>query len=245
VSVEALAACLHHSRSKGTAKVVLLGIANHDGDGGAWPSIATLAKYANVAPRNVQMALRSLEGLGEIRVHLQAGGTGAMPDHTRPNQYTILVRCPDACDRSTAHRVKPGHRGGDASITRGGDEIVTGGVTPASPKPSCEPPDEPSEDVQSSRHAAACRTKPKRGKDDQKRKDDLALLRDIIGADVVIQNGTRYTVKAVYDAMFKHTKAEWPGAWAQGIDEADYASHDSFLDWLEDRWNITPEENAS
>ena len=68
MSVESMAIALHHSRSKGTAKVVLLGIANHDGDGGAYPTVATLAKYANVSRANVQKALTKLESLGEIQI---------------------------------------------------------------------------------------------------------------------------------------------------------------------------------
>jgi hypothetical protein len=104
VSVEALSTVLHHSRAKGTVKLVLIGIANHDGDGGAWPTVATLAKYANVHPRNVQKALEKLVSLGEIRVEPQAGGLANMADCDRPNLYHVKVRCPVWCDGSTQHR---------------------------------------------------------------------------------------------------------------------------------------------
>jgi hypothetical protein len=57
VTAEAVAIALHHSTMKGTDKLVLLGIANHDGDGGSWPSIQTLAYYANVDVRNVQRSI--------------------------------------------------------------------------------------------------------------------------------------------------------------------------------------------
>ena len=60
MSIESIAVCLHHSRATGTDKVVLLGIANHDGDGGSWPAIATLAKYANVNERNTQKSIERL-----------------------------------------------------------------------------------------------------------------------------------------------------------------------------------------
>ena len=120
MSIESVAIALHHSRARGTAKLVLLGIANHDGDGGAWPSLATLAKYAGgVDPRNVRKALRELEVLGEIRTHLQAGGTGRTANYERPNLYDFLLRCPEGCDRSSQHRVPtPGRirpQGEDAS----------------------------------------------------------------------------------------------------------------------------------
>ena len=104
MSVESLAAVLHHSRAKGTAKLVLVGIANHDGDGGAYPAVATLARYANVDVRNVQRALDKLVSLGELVIELQAGGTPSMPDHERTNRYGVLVTCPPWCDRTTQHR---------------------------------------------------------------------------------------------------------------------------------------------
>lgn len=104
MSVESLAVVLHHSRSTGTAKLVLIGIANHDGDGGAWPTVGTLAKYAGINPRGVQKALARLRSLGEISVEQRAGGTADCPDGLRPNRYRILVGCPVWCDRSTQHR---------------------------------------------------------------------------------------------------------------------------------------------
>lgn len=105
MSVEAMALALHHSEAKGTAKVVLLGIANHDGDGGAWPSIPTLSAYANVDERGVQRAIDSLLELGELRRDVQAGGLRHMADYDRPNLYQLTLRCPPNCDGTTAHRV--------------------------------------------------------------------------------------------------------------------------------------------
>lgn len=100
-----MALVLHHADVRGTDKVILLGIANHDGDGGAWPSVATLAKYANVTTRNVQKSLRELERLGLIRSYIQGGGLVSHPDSKRPNRYEVLVRCPEGCDRTSQHRV--------------------------------------------------------------------------------------------------------------------------------------------
>ncbi|MBT1542028.1 helix-turn-helix domain-containing protein [Curtobacterium flaccumfaciens pv. flaccumfaciens] len=105
MSVEAMALALHHSKAKGTAKVVLLGIANHDGDGGAWPSVPTLAVYANVTERNVQKSIDQLVEAGEIRRFVQAGGLRGMADFDRPNLYHVTLSCPINCDRTTAHRV--------------------------------------------------------------------------------------------------------------------------------------------
>lgn len=107
MSVEAQAIALHHSRAESaTAKLVLLGIANHDGDGGAWPSVATLARYALCTPRTVQRAVEALEQLGEVRRVVQAGGTRWTADHRRPNLYEFLLRCPPDCDRTKNHRTR-------------------------------------------------------------------------------------------------------------------------------------------
>jgi hypothetical protein len=124
VSVESIAIALHHSRATGTAKLVLIGIANHDGDGGAWPTVATLARYAGVAPRNVQIALNKLEELHEIRRIIQAGGDHSIADARRPNRYQFLLSCPPACDHSRNHRTRA-----DQTIF---DDLSTG-VTESSP----------------------------------------------------------------------------------------------------------------
>lgn len=138
-----MAVVLHHSQATGTAKVILLGIANHDGDGGAWPTIETLTKYANVSDRSVQNALRQLEESGEVITHRNGGGTVDWQGNLRPNRYQITVQCPEGCDRSTNHRMDA-PRGVKSATERGEGERV-GGVKPPSPKPSLEPSREPSE----------------------------------------------------------------------------------------------------
>ena len=105
MSIESMAIALHHSRAKGTAKLVLLGIANHDGDGGAWPSVASLKRYAGgIDRRAIQRALQTLEELGEIKRRIQAGGTVDMVDALRPNYYEFLLTCPAHCDHTRNHR---------------------------------------------------------------------------------------------------------------------------------------------
>lgn len=105
MSVEALAVVLNHSKARGTDKLVLLGIANHDGDGGAYPSIETLGRYANCSRTRVKQALRTLVELGEIVVYERAGGTVQTRPDRRTNRYAIKVGCPETCDRSTQHKM--------------------------------------------------------------------------------------------------------------------------------------------
>lgn len=179
MSVERLAVVLHHSRARGTAKLILIGIANHDGDGGSWPALSTLAKYANVDIRSARRAVRDLEELGEVATEARGGGHIGLPEHARPNRYSVLVECPPSCDRSTAHREleestpRTPVSGGppDASV-RGLRTPVSGAPrTPVSAKPSFEPSVEPSTpsrtsedtlpiEVVTPRGATACSTEP-------------------------------------------------------------------------------------
>lgn len=154
MSVEYLSIVLHHSRSVGTDKVVLLGIANHAGDGGAWPSVATLARYANVTTRSVQRSVDNLIRSGEVVVYQQQGGSAHMKNHERPNRYDVTVSCPPNCDRSPQHRLTPLPSAqadlwtdrvtptspGDAHVTGGVTPTSPGGVTPTSPEPSMNHP---------------------------------------------------------------------------------------------------------
>lgn len=148
-----MALVLHHSRARGTDKLVLLGIANHASDDGAWPGIPTLAKYANVTDRAVQQSLGRLVKLRELAVMPRAGGTWRTPLHQRPNRYDVLVNCPPGCDRTPNHRVRPEDppaaalstgnpdpvkptSPGEAHFTGPGEAHVTTPVKPTSPEPS-------------------------------------------------------------------------------------------------------------
>lgn len=120
-----------------TQKFVLVGIANHDGDGGAWPSINTLARYVGITPRSVQRALKELERCGLIVRHLNEGGTARTRNHSRPNLYELRMSPPDA------------------HVTPPPDAHVTPPVTPTSPEPSIEPSSEPSTPLKAPQGAVA------------------------------------------------------------------------------------------
>lgn len=154
-----MAIALHHSRATGTAKLVLIGIANHDGDGGAWPSVDTLAKYAGVHRRNVQKALQRLEELREISVVRNGGGDHSLADTHRPNLYRVTLRCPPTCDRTQQHRTSrkavidlftPG-----VAVAPPGGESVTSGVAVAPPEPSSKP-SIPDREISHSTRAREC-----------------------------------------------------------------------------------------
>lgn len=78
MSVQALSWVLEYSQSKHGARLTLLSIANHarhDGSG-AWPSVDTIARESRLTAREVQLAIRKLEKLGELRVERGAGPRG-------------------------------------------------------------------------------------------------------------------------------------------------------------------------
>ncbi len=64
-----------HSRSDGRARLVLLAIADHQGEIGAWPSIATLARMVNSSERSIQRDIQYLQSIGELTVEVQNAPT--------------------------------------------------------------------------------------------------------------------------------------------------------------------------
>lgn len=217
MSIESVAIALHHSRARGTAKLVLIGIANHDGDGGAWPSLATLAKYAGVDPRNVRKALRELEALGEIRTHIQAGGTGQGPAYERPNLYDFLLCCPTDCDRSTRHRVTYPP---DESVPRGRTPASGAPRTDASPKPSSEPSVEPSFSGSSDpwasqpvgdRASSTPRERSRKPKRDPNNLDDMNADYQTLKA-ICLEEGLDDNPLHIWWTLRNDHKALWPSA---------------------------------
>jgi hypothetical protein len=104
MSVEAMAIAMRHSRATGAARTILVGIASHDGDGGAWPSMDTLSIYGGVNMRNAHEAVKRLAALGEIDVTINGGGMLNTPEHMRTNLYKFLLKCPPNCDGTKAHK---------------------------------------------------------------------------------------------------------------------------------------------
>lgn len=126
MSVEAMSLALRVAGISPTEKLVLIGIANHDGDGGAWPSVATLAVYANASERTVQRAIASLQARGLLTVEANAGGNANTRGDRRPNLYVLHL------DGVTS--ASPRSRNGVTSEAQRGD-------TAMSPEPSSNHPD--------------------------------------------------------------------------------------------------------
>ena len=118
-------------------KLCLIGIANHDGDGGAWPSQATLARYMGCHERNVRYTITRLVEKGYVVVSVNAGGTDKTRPDRRPNRYTLNFDVPEG-------ELVEEHTGGNplppVEATGGNLASVTGG----NPLPPNRPKQEPS-----------------------------------------------------------------------------------------------------
>ena len=107
MSVEMISLVLNNSRAEGRAKLVLIGIANHHGDNGAWPSIATLARYANSSERSIKRDLQYLQELGEITVEINGSDFGGQ---YKTNKYWIILS-------GVTGQVSRGDRLGNSGVT--------------------------------------------------------------------------------------------------------------------------------
>jgi hypothetical protein len=101
LSFQAIAAVLNHSKAGPGAKLVLTIIANFDGEEGAWCSQETIAKMANISPRQVRRYLVELEALDELQVWQHDGQAGGI---RKTNRYYIVLDCPEDCDGSFNHK---------------------------------------------------------------------------------------------------------------------------------------------
>jgi hypothetical protein len=112
------------SKSKGRARLVLLSIADHQGELGAWPSIETLAKMVNSSPRSVQRDIQDLIELGELVVEFRSAPTYGP---YKANRY--FVNLPGVTDgvsevTKTASEVTDL----DSEVTESASEVTAGGV---------------------------------------------------------------------------------------------------------------------
>lgn len=115
-----------------TARVILLGLANHAARDGsaAWPSVATLAEYAVCSERTVQRKLRELEARGLLRK-----GDQRLLQHLPADRRPVVYDLPIGV--TICH---PGPNG-VTPVSERGDTTGTDGVTPVSPKPSMNHPE--------------------------------------------------------------------------------------------------------
>lgn len=107
-----------HSVSVGRARLTLLAIADHYGEMGAWPSVATLAKMVNTSPRSVKRDLQYLQEIKELIVDLQQA---PMPGQYKTNRYWLNL--------PGVTRVTPLSDSGVTDLASGVTDLVSRGDT--------------------------------------------------------------------------------------------------------------------
>jgi hypothetical protein len=108
-----------HSRSEGRARLVLLAIADHQGEIGAWPSLERLAEMTNASVRSVQRDIQVLEALGELKVERQSAPTRSQ---YRANLYWVTL--PGLDDSG----VTAGVTNAPSGVTNAPSGVTAGGI---------------------------------------------------------------------------------------------------------------------
>jgi hypothetical protein len=88
MSIEVMNSVWRESKADGRARLVLLAIADHQGEIGAWPSIKRLAMMVNSSERSVQRDIQYLQKLGELRVEVQNAPTSGQ---YKSNRYWVTL----------------------------------------------------------------------------------------------------------------------------------------------------------
>lgn len=99
MSVQATTWVWSNSKTTGTAKLVMLAIADHAWQDGtnAWPSIGRLAKMTGLSEMTVRRGVATAESLGELRVVRSLGGRSSKGTHAS-NDYVLVMEQPSQDD---------------------------------------------------------------------------------------------------------------------------------------------------
>lgn len=103
MSVQAIAWVLEHSQTKGTARCVMISIANHlDPYGEGWAYVKTVLDEARCSRDSYHRACAEAEKLGELIRLLNDGGTHKTHGDKRPNQFQFpAMRVPQVAHPAT------------------------------------------------------------------------------------------------------------------------------------------------
>lgn len=119
MSIEVMNAVWRESQATGRARLVLLAIADHQGEIGAWPSIATLARMVNASERSVQRDIQDLVNLGELEVHVQQAPSRGQ---YKANLYWVTLPTLSGVTKNAAGvtNTQPGVTDSASGVTAGG-----------------------------------------------------------------------------------------------------------------------------
>lgn len=95
MSVQAISWVLEHSESTGTARCVLMSIANHlDPDGEGWVHVERVCREARCSEDSYRRAVKWAIDHGELEREVRAGGSARTPDVRRPNLFRFPAMRP-------------------------------------------------------------------------------------------------------------------------------------------------------
>jgi hypothetical protein len=197
MSIEVSNAVWKHSKSVGRARLVLLAIADHQGEIGAWPSIKTLATMVNASERSVQRDITELVELGELSVEVQNAPTNRQ---YKSNLYWVTL--PGVTE------LQSGVTDSVSGVTEFASGVTTGGALTIT-KPLLEPL------LKSSRLP----------EDWQPRKEDVLLMREhFLTVDLKLET---YAFKDYWRSVAgaKGKKSDWDATWRNWIRNSYKRSH--------------------
>ena len=116
MSIQAVAWVLDRSAAEGSARLVLIAIANHVGPAGwSWPSVPTIARESKVDERTVYRCMKVLEDIGELTIERRPGKPSRYGLTTLLNSLSPLTEChpPDVTPPLTPRQGTP-----DTGVTR-------------------------------------------------------------------------------------------------------------------------------
>jgi hypothetical protein len=117
MSIEVMNSVWRESKSDGRARLVLLAIADHQGEIGAWPSIKRLASMVNASERSVQRDIQYLQKIGELIVEVQNAPTSGQ---YKSNRY--WVNLPGVTESASGVTNEP------SGVTNRASGVTAGGV---------------------------------------------------------------------------------------------------------------------
>ena len=107
MSISIMSMVWAHSKSTGSARLVLLAIADFSDDSGrAYPSVSTLAKKAAISERTAQYCIRELVTLGELSVGENDGPRGCNVYRVQKMQGAENAPVQDTAVRGARYSIK-------------------------------------------------------------------------------------------------------------------------------------------
>jgi len=118
MAIEVMNAVWKHSKATGRTKLVLLAIADHQGEQGAWPSLGTLARMAGSSERSVMRDIEELKELGELTVKQYGSPTKG---RNKTNLYFVNLH-----DVTISQVVSDDVTNSSHDVTKKADDVTAG-----------------------------------------------------------------------------------------------------------------------